>query len=62
MYVARNRDGSLRLYDDKPIRGINIWYVMDKDGGYNGGYPVKSNLFPEVTWEDDEPAELIIKN
>lgn len=57
MWIARNSDGSLRLYEDKPIKGIILWY----DGWFNGGYPIKSNLFPEVTWNDDEPREIVLK-
>ena len=61
MWIARNRNGSLHLYDDKPIRGINVWYVLLTDCGLSHEFPLNPNLFPEITWEDDEPREIILK-
>ena len=56
MWVARDEDGSLNIYIDKPSK-------IDVRGYWRSefNYPIPSNLFPEVTWEDEEPRELILK-
>lgn len=59
MWVARDKDGYLFLYGEKPKKEFSSWvspecfnlFILDVD------------LFPEVKWEDEEPTEveLIIK-
>lgn len=58
LYVARDKNESLYLYEYKPKKNRTIWndnlgFVEELD----------SNLFPEVKWEDKEPTEveLVIK-
>lgn len=63
MWIARDRDGSLWLYEDKPVRGKDTWEC-------NENSPIKYSEieelncdfrpFSEVTWENS-PLELIIK-
>lgn len=65
MWVARDKNGSIRLYIEKPVQKQNI-----KDSGYETcldfctdvdkmiGY-LPSNSFPELKWQD-EPIEVSI--
>lgn len=55
MWIARDEDGSLWLYEKKPYKGKHIWYNDSPD------YHINGRLFPEVKWEDEEPRELILK-
>lgn len=52
LYVARDKNGSLYLYEYKPKKHSIIWtnlgFVEELD----------SDLFPEVKWEDEEPTEV----
>lgn len=52
LYVARDKNGSLYLYGNKPKKHSIIWT--------NLGFVERldSNLFPEVKWEDEEPTEV----
>lgn len=47
MRVARDKDGSLYLYKNKPTE----FHVIGLD----------SDLFPSVKWEDNEPTRVIIR-
>lgn len=54
MYVARDKDGTLWLYSEKPHREENygVWYsdrvnIME----------INSEEFPQLKWED-EPIEV----
>lgn len=59
-WAARDSNSDLFIYNDKPKRdtrwdGIGIWY---------GEYitELASNLFPDLTWNDDpQEVEIIIK-
>lgn len=54
MWVARNQDGTLKLFDSMPKRGepysewVNAWCLK-----------LNNDLFPELKWED-EPIEVNI--
>ena len=58
MWIARNKNGILGFYFNKPIKGINEWYPMFEDENY---VAVDSNMFSEVKWSDEEPRELGLK-
>lgn len=58
MWIARDKDGILVFYHNKPVKGINEWSPMFEDEEY---VAVDSNMFPEVKWEDEEPRELVLK-
>ena len=55
MWIARDAEGLLHLYEKKPIKTIYGWYATC------GGTSLPSYLFPEIKWEDKEPRELILK-
>ena len=58
MWIARNKDGRLGFYFNKPIKGLNEWSPMFEDENY---VAVDSNMFSEVKWSDPEPRELVLK-
>ena len=58
MWIARDKDGILGFYFNRPIKGINEWHPMFEDENY---VAVDSNMFPEVKWSDEEPRELVLK-
>lgn len=59
MWIARDKNGSLWLYNEKPIKF--------RDGTWKGQTEfvrtskMSEDLFPEVKWEDKEPRELVLK-
>lgn len=59
MWIARDKNGSLYIYEEAPYKTATFNDCWVKRGGYMDKIP--SNLFPEVKWEDKEPRELILK-
>lgn len=61
MWMARDKNGSLYLYKNKPQKNEKqgLWRT---DGALNlikigcGGFDI-----PEVQWEDEEPTEVILR-
>lgn len=58
MYVARDKDGILGIYINKPVKAIDSWSPLTANEDY---CVIKTDLFPEVKWEDEEPRELVLK-
>ena len=54
-WVARDEDGSLYMYSDKPKKRRYNWYAAQV-----GYMRLDDSLFPEVKWEDEEPTEVTI--
>lgn len=48
---------SLWLYEEKPFRKDNHWISSDGDCQIL----INNDWFPEVSWEDEEPRELVLK-
>ena len=56
-WVARDKDGTLCFYEQKPIKGENVWDYVD--GGLSTvGRDEFLFEFPNVKWEDEEPTEV----
>jgi hypothetical protein len=57
LWIARNTDDTLVLFQSKPILGSNfIWEeLLNEDCMY-----IEEYLFPEVTWENS-PKEIELK-
>ena len=53
-WAARDMDGKLFLYRDKPIKDKFVWYSP----GFS--LVLASASFPEVKWSDDEPTKVSI--
>ena len=56
MYVARDEDGKLWLYEKKPEKILHSWKIKC---GWLSALP--SFALPEVKWSDPEPRELVLK-
>lgn len=58
VYLARDKDGELYLYENEPKK-CNIYF---KPGEWETSIQLDANKFPEVTWENSPvKVELIIK-
>ena len=54
-WMARDQDGNLCIYEEKPEKEENSWYSGDYD--YISYYISYFNhLFPAIKWEDEEPT------
>ncbi|UFS70561.1 hypothetical protein LPW11_22175 [Geomonas sp. RF6] len=57
MYVARDKNSELYLFDKLPVRGNECWWA---ETGVDGTYlRLDRALFPEVTWETD-PLQVFL--
>lgn len=56
MWIARDKNGLLYGFENKPIRDEHVWIPAN---GWTVDFP--SSAFPEVKWEDEEPRELMLK-
>ncbi|ANA40428.1 MULTISPECIES: hypothetical protein [Geobacter] len=55
MYLARDKNNDLYLFNDLPIRGSECWWA---EKGVDGTYlRLNPALYPEVTW-DKEPLPV----
>ena len=50
-WVARDDDGSLYMYSDKPKKLIDYWHAV-------GYMKLDDSLFPQVQWSDKKPKEI----
>ena len=61
LWIARDKDGSLWLYNAKPDKNsIMFTSVLLSNEEWSEEYPLDDNLFPEVTFENS-PREVEIK-
>lgn len=53
-WVGRDKDGSLWLFNHKPLNGATTWdrYYIREDYTMT---EIDPTLFPEVVWDDDNP-------
>ena len=56
MWIARDKDGDLWLYEKKPLKQPEYQEYVGGDCQI-----LDINLFPEVKWSDPEPRELVLK-
>lgn len=60
IWIARNKDGTLEVYVEKPVRKKPC-FEESQSGLYNGWIGnLDEALYPELTWENS-PKELTIK-
>lgn len=52
-YIARDKDNSLYVYYDKPIRGEKLW-ISDYPC-HNPPKDMYGSMFDFIKWEDEEP-------
>ena len=53
-WAARDMDGKIFLYRDKPLKDLTVWYSP----GFS--LVLASASFPEIKWSDDEPTKVKI--
>jgi hypothetical protein len=49
--MARDQDGNLCIYEEKPKKDVNYWHFEDYE--YISYF---NHLFPAIKWEDEEPT------
>ena len=57
-WLARDKDGELYLYKDKPFRGSEQW--RENPVLITGLIELRKEWFPEVQWSDEEPTKVKI--
>lgn len=57
MYVARDKDGDLLLFTERPVKAADGEYWLPTKHCFDW-IRLDSELFPEVKWEDEEPTEV----
>lgn len=57
MWIARDRNGCLFVYDKKPQRNTAIGFFYSDTMNIDA---ISNDFFPEVTWENS-PKELVVK-
>ena len=67
-YVARDKDGTLNLWFNKPKRAVNFWYCQQKQDDWKATeefiqnkHEIDGKQFPKLTW-NDEPIEVMVKS
>lgn len=60
MWIARDKSGTICIYDTKPVKDELEWVIPNSTGGYSVLDSEMEGL-EEVQWEDEEPRELILK-
>lgn len=58
-WIARDKDGTLWLFDEKPVRSTATWELGDCEEIPYFTY-LPNDKFPEITW-NDEPKEVEIE-
>lgn len=57
MYIARDKNNNLYLFNNMPVRGRECWWAeKEMDGSYLN---LDKSLYSEVTWES-EPLPVSI--
>ncbi len=59
MYLARDKNQDLYLFNELPHRGNECWWA---ESGVDGTYlKLDKKLYPEVTWDSEPlPARLVL--
>ena len=57
VWIARDKDGDLFIYSSAPFKGECIWSPQSTN---KNTMELKSDKFPTVKWEDDDPTEAYI--
>ena len=60
MWIARDEDGLVCIYDTKPVKDKHEWVIPNSTGGYSV-IDAEMDGFADIQWEDSEPTELILK-
>ena len=58
VWIARDADGGLFMYDKEPKK-MSSFFMKNDSGETAGIWPVPEKLLPEVTWENS-PKKYIV--
>lgn len=58
MWIARDADGSLWIYEDKPIGKNSQRWIMKPN---SKNERIDDDWCPEVSWSDEEPRKFVVK-
>lgn len=61
MWIARDQNGFLWIYKNKPIKKSRHGLWVDIEDDDYSPICIWRDVFPEVRWKDEEPRELILK-
>lgn len=63
MWIARDKDGLLVIYEQKPNKYESLGQWEDTENQISYAYVDDElfDLFPEIKWKDEEPRELVLK-
>ena len=59
VWIARDADGGLFMYNSKPKR-IGTFFMREDQNEFNGLWPLPEGVLPEVTWENS-PKEYEVR-
>lgn len=60
LWLARDKDGTLTLFENKPVQKFGSW-VDPKDSTSNHSMFLDEDLYSNITWQDSEPTILMCK-
>lgn len=60
MWVARDKDGQLWLFTNKPTQSTSAWHYDEGEDGYGDMMELNPELYPNVRFSSD-PLEVVLK-
>lgn len=60
MWIARDKNGNLNLFQTKPIRKYG--YKWEEDVVYKHSIELDNSLFPDLSWEDEPEGVCLCLN
>lgn len=57
-WAARDKNGDIYIYGEKPKKGDEEWYVDDAESVKDSFIPFLPGLFDDLQWTDKEPREV----
>ena len=58
-YIARNKDGELYTYSNKPVKLERSWlFIKPSDANYHKNISLASCIFTDIKWEDEKPFRI----
>ena len=60
-YIARDKNGALFAYSDKPTKRGKVWRLASIDGT-SKDISLVSRMFTEIKWEDEKPYRITYTN
>lgn len=60
-YIARDKNGALFAYSDKPTKRGKVWRLASIDGT-SKDISLVSRMFTEIKWEDEKPFRIPYTN